>query len=125
MFRDVQPFPSFSVDDVQKAKRFYGDTLGLKVSDEPMGGLSLQLDGGGSVFVYPKDDHVPATFTVLNFPTDDVPGAVQDLKQKGVRFEHYDRPDLHTDADDVMRGNGPEIAWFRDPAGNVLSVIGR
>jgi hypothetical protein len=90
-----------------------------------MGGLALHLAGGGSVFIYPKDDHTPASFTVLNFETDDVPGMVQRLEHSGVRFERYDQPGLRTDDDGVMRGSGPEIAWFKDPAGNVLSVISR
>lgn len=122
MFRDSKAFSSFSVDDVERARRFYGETLGLEVSEGPMG-LELRLAGGGIVFLYPKDDHAPATFTVLNFPVPDVERAVDDLTRAGVRFEVYDQPDLRTNEKGIAAGVGPKIAWFRDPAGNFLSVL--
>ena len=122
MFRDTKAFSSFSVNDLQRAKEFYANLLGLEVGDSPEG-LSLRLAGGGVVFLYPKPNHVPATFTVLNFRVDDVEAAVDALAAKGVRFEQYDMPDLKTDAKGIARGNGPTIAWFKDPAGNILSVV--
>jgi catechol 2,3-dioxygenase-like lactoylglutathione lyase family enzyme len=116
-------FSSFSVNDLQKAKKFYSETLGLEVSESPMG-LELRIAGGGKVFVYPKPDHNPASFTVLNFPVEDVEQAVDELSGLGVRFEHYDRPNLKTDKKGIFRGGGgPEMAWFKDPAGNILSVV--
>jgi len=122
MFKDSKAFSTFSVDDVPRAKQFYGETLGLNVSDE-MEGLALHLSGGGEVFVYPKDDHTPATFTVLNFPVDDVEHAVDELTSAGVRFESYSG-ELQTDEKGISRGGeGPTIAWFKDPAGNILSVL--
>jgi predicted enzyme related to lactoylglutathione lyase len=120
MFKDTKAFSTFSSDDVPRATQFYGETLGLNVSDE-MGGLGLHLAGGGEVFVYPKDDHVPASFTVLNFPVDDVDAAVDQLTAAGVSFERYDGFDQ--DEKGIFRGEGPTIAWFKDPAGNILSVI--
>jgi len=122
MFKDTKAFSGFSVDDVQKAKRFYGQTLGLEVS-EAHGLLELHIAGGTRILVYPKPNHVPATFTILDFPVDDVERAVSELTRAGVRFELYDEPDLETDAKGVFRGGGPKIAWFKDPAGNILSVI--
>ena len=121
MFKDSPAFSGFSVDDISRAKQFYGETLGVNVTDE-MGGLALHLGGGGNVFIYPKDDHVPATFTVLNFPVADVEAAVDRLTEAGVAFEHYEG-ELQTDEKGIMRGEGPTIAWFRDPAGNILSVL--
>ena len=121
MLKDSKAFSGFSVDDIPRAKQFYGETLGLNVSEESAG-LGLHLGGGGEVFIYPKDDHVPATFTVLNFPVDDVEQAVDELTQKGVRFERYEG-ELQTDEKGIFRGEGPTIAWFKDPAGNVLSVL--
>jgi len=121
MFKDTKAFSTFSVDDVTRAKQFYGETLGLNVSEE-MDGLGLHLGGGGEVFVYPKDDHTPATFTVLNFPVDDIDEAVEKLTKAGVRFEQYEG-ELETDEKGIFRGEGPIIAWFKDPAGNILSVI--
>jgi predicted enzyme related to lactoylglutathione lyase len=115
-------FSGFSVDDVQRAKEFYRGTLGLDVTEE-YGMLGLQVGGGPGIMIYPKPDHRPATFTVLNFPVDDVEQAVGDLKKRGVRFESYNKPDLKTDADGIFRGGGPKIAWFKDPAGNILSVL--
>jgi catechol 2,3-dioxygenase-like lactoylglutathione lyase family enzyme len=115
-------FSSFSVDDIPKAKEFYGGTLGLEVS-ESGGTLTLRLGGEGTVLVYPKRNHAPATFTVLNFPVDDVDQAVRDLTGRGVRFEIYSQPDLETDEKGIFRKEGPTIAWFKDPAGNILSVM--
>jgi catechol 2,3-dioxygenase-like lactoylglutathione lyase family enzyme len=122
MFKVTEAFSSFSVNDLQKAKEFYGKTLGLRVSETPEG-LELKT-GGKGVFIYPKPNHAPATFTVLNFPVDDVDQAVASLKEQGVHFEHYDLPDLKTDKDGIARDpRGPQIAWFKDPAGNILSVL--
>jgi catechol 2,3-dioxygenase-like lactoylglutathione lyase family enzyme len=121
MFKDSKAFSGYSVDDIPRAKRFYGETLGLDVADE-MDGLVLHLAGGNDVFLYPKDNHEPATFTVLNFPASDVDEAVDRLTEAGVRFEQYEG-DLQTDKKGVYRGEGPTIAWFKDPAGNILSVI--
>src|SRR4051794_19538871 len=124
MFRETKAFSGFSVDDIPKAKAFYGQTLGLEVSEEN-GNLVLHIAGGIPIFVYPKgNQHIPATFTILNFPVADVEQAVDALTQRGVRFEIYDYPDLKTDAKGIARGSGgPAIAWFRDPAGNILSVL--
>lgn len=115
-------FPSFSVDDLAKAKTFYRDTLGLEVVDRPEG-LELEV-GSSKVFIYPKPDHRPATFTILNFQVDDVEKAVDKLKSTGVRFEIYDLPNIKTDERGIMSGgDGPAMAWFKDPAGNILSVL--
>jgi catechol 2,3-dioxygenase-like lactoylglutathione lyase family enzyme len=122
MLRDSKAFSGFSAGDIPKVKEFYGKTLGLDVS-ESHGVLTLRLGGGNNAIIYPKPNHTPATFTVLNFPVDDVDRAVDELKKRGARFEHYDLPDLKTDEKGIMRGNGPTIAWFKDPAGNILSVI--
>jgi catechol 2,3-dioxygenase-like lactoylglutathione lyase family enzyme len=121
MFRNTKAFSGFSVNDIQKAKQFYGETLGLEVS-ETHGLLNLHLAGGTTVLVYPKPNHIPATFTILNFPVADIEQAVDQLSTKGVRFERYDG-DLKTDDKGIFRGGGPLIAWFKDPAGNVLSVL--
>ena len=123
MLAGSKAFSSFSVDDLAKAKEFYGGTLGLDVSEEQEMGLGLRLAGGTQVFIYPKQDHAPASFTVLNFPVDDVDAAVDELGQAGVRFERYDQNELKTDEKGVFRGEGPTIAWFKDPAGNTLSVL--
>src|SRR5688572_11268940 len=124
MFRDTPAFSGFSVDDLDKAKSFYGETLGLEVSDGPMGTLDLHLTNGAHIFVYPKEDHEPATFTILNFPVADVEQAVDRLIAAGVRFEHYDMPGATQDEKGIMRDEqGRAIAWFKDPAGNVLSVL--
>jgi predicted enzyme related to lactoylglutathione lyase len=120
MFKDTKAFSSFSVDDVPAAKRFYADTLGVDVSDE-MGGLGLHLGGGHEIFVYPKENHEPASHTVLNFAVDDVDDAVDRLTGAGVTIERYEGMEL--DEKGIMRGQGPTIAWFKDPAGNTLSVI--
>lgn len=120
MFTDSKAFSTFSADDIPRAKQFYGETLGLDVDDE-MDGLALHLAGGGEVFVYPKDDHEPASYTVLNFPVEDIDVAVDRLTEAGVEFEHYE--DLELDEKGINRGEGPAIAWFKDPAGNILSVL--
>jgi catechol 2,3-dioxygenase-like lactoylglutathione lyase family enzyme len=122
MLTESKAFSGFSVNDIQKAKDFYGRTLGLQVS-ESHGLLTLQLAGDNKVLIYPKVNHAPATFTVLNFPVENVDESVDELAKRGVRFEIYDESDIKTDEKGIMRGNGPTIAWFKDPAGNVLSVI--
>ena len=123
MFKDAKAFSGFSVDDLAAAKEFYGQTLGLEL-EESGPGLMLRIAGGNGVLVYPKDDHTPATYTILNFPVDDIERAVDGLTSKGVTFEHYDGM---TDEKGVARGiaarRGPDIAWFTDPAGNILSVL--
>jgi catechol 2,3-dioxygenase-like lactoylglutathione lyase family enzyme len=122
MFKDTKAFSGFSVDDLDRAKEFYGGTLGLSVSENPAG-LELQLGGGGTVFVYPKgEQHTVASFTILNFPVDDIEHAVDDLTAAGVEFERYDG--MQQDERGIARdGGGPNIAWFKDPAGNILSVL--
>ncbi len=123
MFKDSKAFSGYSADDIPRAKQFYEGTLGLNVTEE-MDALGLQFAGGGKVFIYPKDNHVPATFTVLNFPVDDVDEAVDRLTAAGVTFERYDG--FEQDEKGIARGGaegGPTIAWFKDPAGNILSVI--
>ena len=122
MLRNTKAFSGFSAGDIPKAKEFYEKTLGLDVT-ESHGVLTLRLAGGNNVLIYPKPNHVPATFTVLNFPVKDVDLAVDELTNRGVRFEKYDLPNLKTDEKGIMRGNGPTIGWFKDPAGNILSVI--
>jgi predicted enzyme related to lactoylglutathione lyase len=124
MLRDSKAFSGFSANDIPKAKEFYGQTLGLKVS-ESNGLLTLHLAGSNNVLVYPKPNHTPAAFTLLNFPVEDVDQAVDELTKRGVRFEIYDLPNIKTDKKGIMRGNGPTIAWFKDPAGNILSVLER
>ena len=122
IFKDSKSFSSFSVNDLKKAKEFYGGTLGLGVTETPEG-LELHLAGGNTVFLYPKPNHTPASFTVLNFPVNDIEEAVNQLDELGLRLEHYDLPDLKTDKRGIARGPGPKIAWFKDPAGNILSVL--
>jgi catechol 2,3-dioxygenase-like lactoylglutathione lyase family enzyme len=122
MFRDSKAFSSFSVNDMNKAKEFYGETLGLKVAETPEG-LELHLAGGDTVFLYPKPNHTPASFTVLNFLVKKIEEAVDELVDLGVRLEQYDLPDMKTDKRGIARGPGPQIAWFKDPAGNILSVL--
>jgi predicted enzyme related to lactoylglutathione lyase len=123
MLKDSHAFSGFSVNDLAKAKEFYGTTLGLDVKDGPMG-LEIKITGSNSIFVYQKDDHQPATYTVLNFPVEDIDAAVDELVKKGVSFEQYEGM---TDEKGVARGvaakRGPDIAWFKDPAGNILSVL--
>lgn len=122
MLRTNQAFSGFSTDDIGKAKEFYGRTLGLEVTEDH-GILNLHI-GGAKVLIYPKANHSPATFTVLNFPVDDVDGTVDELGKRGVRFEIYNDPSFKTDAKGISRDNGgPTIAWFKDPAGNILSVL--
>lgn len=122
MFKNTHAFSSFSVDDIPKAKAFYGQTLGLDVSD-CCGGLELNVAGGSRIFVYPKSNHTPATFTVLNFPVDDIEQAIDDLNKLGVHFENYTQEDLKTDEKGICHNFGPKIAWCKDPAGNFLSVL--
>jgi predicted enzyme related to lactoylglutathione lyase len=122
MLRDSKAFSGFAAPDTGKLKEFYGQTLGLNVTEDH-GLLTLHLAGGNNVLIYPKADHVPATFTVLNFPVGEVDRAVDELRKRGIRFEKYDGPEIRTDEKGIMRGNGPAIAWFKDPAGNILSVL--
>jgi catechol 2,3-dioxygenase-like lactoylglutathione lyase family enzyme len=127
MVTPLDIFSGFSVNDIPAAKAFYGDTLGLRITDGPMGNLDLELPSGGHVFIYPKPDHTPASFTILNLVVEDIDAAVDDLNAKGVVTAIYDDPALPTDEKGVLRGRaadrGPDIAWFRDPAGNVVSVL--
>jgi catechol 2,3-dioxygenase-like lactoylglutathione lyase family enzyme len=123
MFKSA--FSGFSVDNLETARQFYAGILGLNVEEEGAG-LSLHLPNGVNVFIYPKDDHQPATFTILNFVVDDIDAAVDELTRRGVKFEHYE-DGLRTDEKGIARGRaqqmGPDIAWFKDPAGNFLSVL--
>jgi catechol 2,3-dioxygenase-like lactoylglutathione lyase family enzyme len=125
MFQVKEAFSGFSVNDLAKAKAFYAETLGLKVDDEGVG-MRLHLPGGGTVFAYPKEDHQPATFTILDFVVASIDEAVDELTNRGVQFEHYD-DSPKTDEKGIFRGTsknqGPDIAWFKDPAGNVLAVL--
>ncbi len=127
MFTPVRGFSGFSVNDIPAAKAFYGETLGLDVADGAMGNLEITLPDGGTVFVYPKDNHEPATFTILNFVVDDIDAAVDALNAKGVVTRIYDDPSFPTDEKGIARGKsvnqGPDIAWFRDPASNVIAVL--
>jgi catechol 2,3-dioxygenase-like lactoylglutathione lyase family enzyme len=123
MFKPMAAFSGFSVDDKEKAKTFYTKTLGLVVGSDTMG-LTLHLPGGATVFVYPKDNHQPATFTILNFVVDNIDTAVDELVGRGVRFEHYkDQTDEKGIARGISKKQGPDIAWFKDPAGNFVSVL--
>lgn len=122
VFKEAESFSSFSVNDLRKAKEFYGNTLGLEIKETPEG-LELHT-GNNAVFLYPKPNHTPASFTVLNFHVDDIEKAVDELDSLGVKLERYDLPDLKTDKRGIARGpKGPIIAWFKDPAGNILSVL--
>jgi catechol 2,3-dioxygenase-like lactoylglutathione lyase family enzyme len=123
MLENTKAYSGFAVDDVSKAREFYAETLGLKVSvvDEEHGLLSLELAGDRPTLVYLKPDHTPANYTILNFPVDDIDEAVDGLAARGVRFERYDG--FEQDEKGVFRGGGPYIAWFKDPAGNILSVL--
>jgi len=121
LFKEAESFSSFSVNDLQKAKDFYGKTLGLDISETPEG-LELHT-GNNTIFLYPKPNHTPASFTVLNFPVDNIEEAVDELATLGVSLEHYDVQDIKTDDRGIFRGPGPQIAWFKDPAGNILSVL--
>ncbi|MBA4866719.1 VOC family protein [Streptomyces sp. PSKA54] len=120
MFGTTRAYSGFSVDDIDAARKFYSETLGLRVSKEN-DLLTLHIAGDRDILVYPKPDHTPATYTILNFPVDDIDAAVDELSRRGVKFERYDH--IETDEKGVFRGDGPVIAWFTDPAGNVLSVI--
>jgi catechol 2,3-dioxygenase-like lactoylglutathione lyase family enzyme len=122
MFANTKAYSGFAVDDLEKAREFYGETLGLKttVLDEENGLLSLDLAGDRATLVYLKPDFTPATYTILNFPVDDIDEAVDELATRGVSFERYEGFDQ--DEKGISRGNGPEIAWFKDPAGNILAV---
>lgn len=122
MFKDTKAFSGFAVNDLQKAKEFYQQTLGLDVTKEAVGLLALRLSGGNTIIIYPKPNHTPATFTILNFPVANVEKTVDELTKLGVRFEHYDG-EIKTDEKGISRGGGPTIAWFKDPAGNILSVL--
>ena len=123
MLADSKAFSGFAVPDLAEARAFYADTLGLNVSelDDQSDLITLHLAGGHNVVVYTKPDHSPATYTILNFPVDDVEGTVDALTERGVRFEQYDG--IEQDDKGINRGQGPLIAWFRDPAGNILSII--
>jgi catechol 2,3-dioxygenase-like lactoylglutathione lyase family enzyme len=122
MFKDTKAFSGFSVNNLQKAQEFYSETLGLKVTKEH-DLLFLHIAGGNRIVIYPKPNHEPATFTILNFPVDDVEKTVDELSRRGVQFEHYNQKELKTDEKGIFRGQGPLIAWFKDPAGNILSVL--
>ena len=124
MFQDTKAFSGFSVDDVPKAKQFYGETLGLRITEEN-GILTLHIAGDRPTIIYPKGNHEPASFTILNFPVSDIDAAVDGLAERGVRFERYEGTPAETDAKGIFRGGGPHIAWFKDPAGNILSVLQR
>jgi len=121
MLKDSPAFSGFSVNDLDAAKAFYGGKLGLDARPGPMGNLELRLASGATVFIYSKKDHVPATYTMLNFPVPDVEAAVDELAKAGIKMERY--PNMGQDAKGILRGNGPDIAWFKDPSGNVLSVL--
>ncbi len=121
MLRNSEAFSGFSVDDIKKARMFYKNTLGLDVRDNPMGLIELHLEGGTTVLIYPKPNHVPATFTILNFPVKNIHSAVDQLAENGIVFEQY--KELNTDERGISHNEGPLIAWFKDPAGNILSLI--
>jgi predicted enzyme related to lactoylglutathione lyase len=124
MLKESNAFSGFSVNDIQKAKQFYSKKLGLEVKDSAMGLLELQIQAGNHIIIYPKPNHVPATFTILNFPVKNIDETVDELIRKGITFEQYDGP-IKTDEKGICRsgGKGPNIAWFKDPAGNILSVL--
>ncbi len=123
MLENKKAFSSFSVNDIQKAKSFYQQSLGLKVKDEERGNIGLELAEGYNVMVYPKDDHTPASFTVLNFFVDNVDKTVDELIKRGVSMEHYNEGDFKTNEKGIFQGDGLQIAWFKDPAGNIFSVL--
>ena len=124
MLQQSKAFSSYSVNDLAKAKKFYGDILGLTIVDNPMGIIELHWENGNKIILYPKPDHLPATFNVLNFPVNDLEATVDTLMEKGITFEQYDG-EIKTNKKGIFRseGNGPNIAWFKDPSGNILSVI--
>jgi predicted enzyme related to lactoylglutathione lyase len=121
MFANTPAFSGFAVDDIDAARTFYGETLGLDVKDGPMGVLNVELAGGRPTMIYPKPDFTPATYTILNFPVEDVDAAVDELAARGVQMERYEG--FEQDDKGIARGQGPDIAWFKDPAGNILSVL--
>ncbi|WP_026898247.1 VOC family protein [Daejeonella oryzae] len=123
MFKNSKAFSSFSVNDLQKAKQFYSEKLGLQVSENDMGILELQISGSNNIIIYPKPDHSPASFTILNFPVGNIEETVSELEKLGIVFEKYNLANFKTDERGILRGNGPLIAWFKDPAGNILSII--
>lgn len=123
MIRTKEAFSGFAVNDIDSAKEFYGTTLGMDISDSEMGTAELKLGSGASVMLYPKDDHTPADYTMLNIPVDNIDEAVEELTERGVEFIIYNSGDIKTDDKGIMRGNGPNIAWFKDPAGNIISVL--
>lgn len=126
MFKSTKAFSSFSVSDLQKAKKFYSETLGIETKDNPMGLIELHIAGGNYIMAYSKPNHVAATFTILNFPVQNIDEAVDELTKKGITFEQYSG-EMQTDKKGIFRSTdeskGPSIAWFKDPAGNILSVI--
>jgi catechol 2,3-dioxygenase-like lactoylglutathione lyase family enzyme len=123
MFKATKAFSGFSVNNLAAAKGFYEQTLGLDVEESPAG-LTLKIAGGNGTLIYPKENHIPATYTILNFPVDDIEQAVKELTIRGVTFERYDNlTDERGIARGVATGQGPDIAWFKDPAGNILSVL--
>ena len=124
MLKHSHAFSGFSVNDIQKARTFYADILGLEVKDNSMGLLELRIERGNNIIIYPKPNHVPATFTILNFPIKNIETVVDGLIEKGITFEQYGDP-IKTDQKGICYGGGkgPNIAWFKDPAGNILSVV--
>ena len=123
MLKHSKAFSGFSVDDLQKAKKFYTEILGIEVKDNPMGLIELHIEGSNYIIIYPKPNHEPATFTILNFPVDNIDKAVDELISKGIKFEQYEG-EIKTDEKGIcLNPQGPKIAWFKDPAGNILSVI--
>ena len=127
MLKDSHAFSGFSVKDQAEARKFYSEVLGLEVSEDKMG-MEIKIAGGNPIFVYPKDDHKPATYTILNFPVEDIDAVVKELRDKHVTFEHYDMGGgAKTDESGIMRGlaagMGPDIAWFKDPSGNILAIL--
>lgn len=122
MFKDTKAFSGFSVNDIPKAKMFYEQTLGLEVSQEDYGLLNLHIASNNPILIYPKPNHVPATFTILNFPVDNIEQVMDELTKRGVRFEHYEG-DVQTDEKGMMTYEGLKQAWFKDPAGNIISVL--
>jgi predicted enzyme related to lactoylglutathione lyase len=123
MFSNTKAFSGFSTNDIQKTRTFYKETLGLNVDEiNSMGVMTIHITGGADIIIYPKPNHTPATFTILNFPVTDIEKAVDELSAKGVKFLHYDGQ-MKTDEKGIFRGGGPLIAWFTDPGGNILSVL--
>jgi predicted enzyme related to lactoylglutathione lyase len=127
MFKNSKVFSSFSVNDIKKAKEFYSETLGINVKEEGDMGLTLQLAGGTKIFIYPKENHTPASFTILNFPVEDIDIAAEKLNNLGIQLERYEGMSFTQDEKGILRGKaanmGPDIAWVKDPAGNILSIL--